>query len=124
YLWTSFGNLIRQFLGFALSMLLARLLAPSDYGLVGMVLVFTSIASGLQDLGFGQAVIYFRSHESSLPTYFTVTTFTSVLLTALMFTAAPLIADLYENPIRVPITRWLSLTLLYSGLRSVSQGVL
>jgi O-antigen/teichoic acid export membrane protein len=48
----------------------------------------------------------------------------TTLLRVAMFAAAPLIAGLYENPALIPITQWLSLTLLFGGLKSVSQGLL
>ncbi|MGH9628221.1 MAG: lipopolysaccharide biosynthesis protein [Bryobacteraceae bacterium] len=124
YLWTIAGNATKYLLGFGLSMLLARLLEPRDYGIVGMVLVITGLLSVIQDLGLGQAVIYFKDDESALPTFFTVTTVMGALFTALTFLSAPLIAAFYNAPVLVPIVQALSFTLFLSSLKSVSQGVI
>jgi teichuronic acid exporter len=124
YIWTVLGNLLKQTLTLALSLLLARFLAPSDYGLVGMVLVFTNLLTTVQNLGISMAVIYFNDLESKLPTYYTATAAMGVLLTAMMYGAAPWIAEFYKNPALIPIVRALSFVLLLGGLRSVSQAQL
>jgi O-antigen/teichoic acid export membrane protein len=85
YLWTLGGNLAKSLIGFGLSILLARLLQPSDYGLVGMVLVVISILTLLLDLGLGKAVVYFSEEEASLPVCNTVTTASGIILTAVSF---------------------------------------
>lgn len=124
YLWTFGGNLARQLLSFGLSMLLARFLSPSDYGTVGMVAIFTTILTALQDLGIGRAVIYFENADSAFSTYCTVSTAAGAVLSLGMFLSAPLIARFYAMPGLIPIVRWLSLTLFFGGLRSASQSML
>jgi O-antigen/teichoic acid export membrane protein len=125
YLWTSVLQVGKNLLGFAISILLARWLQPSDYGLVGMVTVLISIVSVFQDWGIGQAVIYFRDEsEEHLATYFTVTTATGLLLTLITFLSAPVIAGFYHEPRLVAIVQALSLTFLLGGLWAVSQGLL
>jgi PST family polysaccharide transporter len=66
YLWTFAGTFVKQGLTFGLSMLLARLLSPADYGLIGIVLVVISYLSSFQDLGLGDAVIYFNDDDAAL----------------------------------------------------------
>ncbi|HYM06358.1 MAG TPA: lipopolysaccharide biosynthesis protein [Terriglobales bacterium] len=124
YLWTSALQLTKNFVGFGISILLARFLEPKDYGLVGMVTVLIGIVSVVQDWGMGQAVIYFEEAQEQWPTFFTVTTATGVCLTALTFFAAPVAAAFYQEPRLIPIMRILSVTLLLGGLRAVSQGLL
>jgi O-antigen/teichoic acid export membrane protein len=124
YVWTFGGNAVRQLLAFTLSMLLARFLSPSDYGLVGMVLVFTTFLAALQDMGFGRAVIFFRDSDASLPTFYTIATAAGAFLAGCLFTAAPFIATFYNSPQLAPIVRCLSITLLFGGMRSVSQSLM
>jgi O-antigen/teichoic acid export membrane protein len=124
YKWTIAGTITKYMLGFGLSMLLARLLEPKDYGIIGMVLAITGLLSVVQDLGLGQAVIYFRDDEAALPAYFSVTVAMGLLFTAATFLSAPLIAWFYGTPVLIPIVQALSFTLLLSSLRSVSQGVI
>src|SRR3954454_14295140 len=97
YQWTTALQLTKNVLGFGLSLLLARFLGPGDYGLVGMVTVLTGILSVVQDWGLGQAVIYFEEDERQFPTYFTVTTATGLVLTAILFFAAPGVAAFYRE---------------------------
>src|SRR5690349_17374130 len=122
YIWTFAGNLVRQLLSFSLSLLLARFLHPADYGLVGMVAVFVTFLTALQDLGLGRAVIYFDEAESGWATFCTVSTASGLLLSVAMFLSAPLLARFYASPALVPIVHWLSLTLFFGGLRSASQS--
>ena len=82
YFWTLVGNTVRYLGGFAISVLLARLLQPSDYGLIGMVLVFLSLLATFQDIGLGQAIVHFDEDEKTLPAYFTATVLIGLLLTA------------------------------------------
>ncbi len=113
YLWTGAFQIGKSLLGFVISILLARRLQPSDYGLVGMVTVLIAIVSVFQDWGIGQAVIYFKEDsEEDLATYFTVTTATGVVLTVALFLCAPIVASFYREPRLMAIVRVLSSTFL------------
>jgi PST family polysaccharide transporter len=122
YAWVVTGTVLRHGLAFALSMMLARLLMPSDYGLVGMTAVFIGILATVQNLGIAAAVAYFNDDESKLPTYYTATAALGILLTALTLAGAPLIARFYDNEQLTPIVRALSLLLLMGGFKSVSEA--
>jgi O-antigen/teichoic acid export membrane protein len=122
YLWTFAGTVLRQLLSFGLSVLLARFLAPSDYGLAGIVSIFIAILSAMQEAGIGQAVIYFGD-EADLPTLCTVSTGVGLLSCALLNLAAQPIAVLYHSNQLTPVIRWMSLALVLGGLKSVSQAV-
>ena len=124
YAWTFVGNLVKQALALALSLLLARFLAPSDYGLVGMVLVLTNVLTTVQNLGISLAVVHFNDPESTFPTYYTATAVMGMLMTVMMYMSAPLIATFYSNTTLIPIIRALSFVLALAGLRSVSQALL
>ena len=124
YMWTLGGNLAKSLIGFGLSILLARLLQPSDYGLVGMVLVVISILTILLDLGLGKAVVYFTEEEASLPVCNTVTVASGIILTAVSFWAAPLVADFYNDARLTALLRVLSVNLLLGSFRAVPLGKL
>jgi len=117
-------HLVKDLFSFTLSVLLARLLAPSDFGLVGMVTVFVRVLETLQDLGLGQAVVYFDHDEAALRTYSTLATGAGVCMAALGFCAAWPVASFYREPRLIPIMQVLSLTLALGGLRAVPQGLL
>src|SRR5437868_8617339 len=124
YRWSVAGNLFKHVVGVGISFLLARLLQPSDYGLIGMVLVFMGLVTTLQDLGFGQAVVYFDEEPSSYPTYFTVTFLMGLLLTLTGIALAPAVASFYHEPRLVPIVRIMSVNFVVTSLQTVSWGLL
>ena len=124
YAWTTAGNVVKNFAGFAISLVMAHILGPKEYGLLGMAMVFTSVLAMLQDFGVGQAVIYYQEERDALPLYFTTAVLIGGGLTAIAFAAAPLLAAFYREPAVTPIVRALSPTLLLGSLYSVAQGML
>jgi teichuronic acid exporter len=121
YAWTFAGNLARQAVSFALSMLMARFLAPGDYGLAATVSIFVTILSAMQDAGIGQAVIYFE--EEDLPTVCTISAVSGTVFGAMLFLAARPIASLYHSSQLAAVTEWMSLSLVLGGIRAVSQAL-
>jgi teichuronic acid exporter len=124
YGWSIGANLFKHVIGVGISFLLAHFLLPTDYGLIGMVLVFMGLVSTLQDLGFGQAIVYFKEDESSYPTYFTATFCFGILLTLTGIAAAPLVAAFYHEPRLIPILRIMSVNFTITSLQTVSWGLL
>ncbi len=114
----------KNLLGFGVSMLLARLLEPRDFGLLGMVLFFVAMFSSIQEAGIANAVVYFRNDEQGVPTYYSTLLATSAGLTASLFAAAPAIAWFYDTPGLTPMVRALSFVVLLGGFRGVSQGII
>ena len=124
YAWSTAGTATRHGFQFVVSILLARLLAPSDYGLIGMVTVFVGLLSIVQDLSIGRAVVHFEEPDDALPTYVTTATLFGALLTVLAYLSAPWVAAFYREPLLVPIVRALSFTIVVSSLQSVASGLL
>lgn len=124
YLWAGAGNIVKALLTFGLSVLLARLLDPSHYGLIGVVVAFVAILLVIQDGGFGQAVVYFAETEETLPTYRTVTALGGVLMALLTCAAAPALAWFYGMPELTRVAPALGLSLVFASLTSVPQGLL
>jgi len=124
YFWAGAGNVIKAALTFGLSILLARLLDPSHYGLIGVVMAFVNILLVIQDAGFGQAVVYFNETEETLPTYHTVTVLSGVAMAALTVPFGPALAWFYGMPELTLLAPVLGLSLIFGGLRSVPQGLL
>jgi len=110
--------------GFVISLILARLLGPKDYGLLGMAMVFTNILLQLQDCGIGQAVVYYQEERSGLPLYFTAAVMVGSVLTGIAFLLAPLVAWFYHQPAITPVVRALGSMLVLGSLYSVAQGQL
>ncbi len=104
---------LRQAVQIGVSIVLARLLVPADFGLIGMVLVFTGFAQYLNELGFGAALIQ-RPHieEQHCSSVFWLNLLLGALIAAALFLGAPLLALFYQEPALVSLTRLISLNFL------------
>lgn len=97
--WSGLSQVLRQMLQISVSILLARLLTPNDFGTLAMVLIFTGFASSFSDLGLGAALIQKQDAEARHSnTVFCMHLIVGIILAVLLAAAAPLIARFYENP--------------------------
>jgi O-antigen/teichoic acid export membrane protein len=105
---------------FLIGIVLARLLSPSDYGVVGLLAVFFAVARTFQDSGFASALIQKRDrNQKDYCTVFYFNIMISLLIYALLFFSAPYIAFFYKVPILVNITRVLALSFIIGGFTGV-----
>ena len=112
-----------QLVSFLVSIVLAILLAPEDYGVIALVTVFTSILQVFVDSGLGTALVQKKNaDEVDFSSVFYFNVLVCLTLYAGMFVAAPAIAKFYDNPIYIPLVRVLSLTLVISGLKNIQQA--
>ncbi len=112
-----------QGVAFVVSIVLARILAPENYGTIALVTVFTTILNVFIDSGFGTALV--QKKDADDLDFSTVFYFNIVMCSALyaaMFFAAPYIAAFYKDPELTPVVRVLSLTLVISGVKNVQQA--
>ena len=126
-----FSNLIWRFserigaklISVIVNLILARILAPELYGTVAIVLVFTEILQVFVESGFGTALIQKKDADDlDFSSVFFFNLAVSVLLYALLFAAAPLIARLYRKPELLQIVRAVGLILIIAGVRNVQQA--
>lgn len=112
-IWSSVSSFARYALQFAGVMILARLLTPSDYGLIGILAVFISVADILVDSGLAGAII---KKENAKPIDFsTLTTYNlavSLSLYAIYYFVAPFVSDFYHIPSLRSLMRLYALTIL------------
>lgn len=112
-----------QGVSFVVSIVLARLLAPEDYGSIALVTVFTTILNVFVDSGLGSALIQKKNaDELDFSSVFIFNIFMCTLLYLGMFIAAPFIARFYRDEQLTPVIRVLSLTLIISGVKNVQQS--
>ena len=120
--WSAIGRFSTQGIGFLIGMILARLLSPSDYGVVGMVGIFFAIAQTFIDSGFGSALI--RKNDCTDADYSTAFYFNAVvglLCCIVLSVAAPFIADFFNTPILADIVVVMSIN-MFIGSLSIVQG--
>ena len=124
-LWGGINNGATQVLNAIFGIVLARLLTPDDYGLIAMLLVFSTVATALQDSGFVVALTNKRdaTHED-YNAVFWFNTIVSFFLYAVLFLVAPLIADFYNEPILTPLSRYFFLGFLIASYSIVPRAIL
>lgn len=112
-----------QVVSLIVSIVLARLLAPSEYGAISLVMVFITIANVFVTSGFGTALIQKKDADDiDFSTVFYFSLIFTTLLYVIMFFAAEFIADFYDMPILNPVFRVLSLSIIIMGINSVQQA--
>lgn len=123
--WTSVARGVAQVSSFLLMLVLARLLEPVDFGLIGMAAVVSGFLSLLGELGLGAALVQRADlderHRSSA---FWLSLSSGAVLTFLLELAAPLIASFYREPRLVPVIRVLALDFMIAPARSVQTALL
>ena len=124
-LWSSLERFSVQGIQFVVMIVMANMLTPHDYGLIAMLAVFIAVSQSLVDSGFSQALIRKQDRtETDNSTVFYFNIVVGLLLYALLFIAAPLIADFYNEPQLVPITRVIGLSVLINSFVVVQRALL
>ena len=123
--WGGINNGATQVLNAIFGIVLARMLTPDDYGLIAMLLVFSTVATALQDSGFVIALTNKRdaTHED-YNAVFWFNIIVSFLLYALLFLVAPLIAGFYSEPILTPLSRYFFLGFFIASFSIVPRAIL
>ena len=123
--WSALEIAARYGVQFGVLIILARLLTPADFGLIAMLLVFTTVAALLVDSGFGTALVQKQAtSDDDETTVFLFSTGASVAVAAALWFAAPAIASFYAQPLLTPLTRLLLLVLPLSALAAVPDALL
>ena len=104
--WTAVQKYSTMIITFLSGIILARLLMPEDYGAIGMLAIFMSLAEVFIDAGFGSALIQKKDPtQSDYSTVFYFNIGMSAILYAVLFFSAPFIADFYRMPILTKVLR-------------------
>lgn len=118
--WSAIDNVAKYVVSFVVSIVLARLLSPDDYGLIGIISIFTIVCTTLIDGGFGDALVRKKDvTDEDYNTVFIVNLFLSLFLYAVIFSCSPLIADFFNREELVSLTRVSSLSLIIGALSLV-----
>ncbi len=105
-----------QLLNLIIGIFLARLLSPEEYGIVGMLLIFSLIACNLQDSGFYTALINIKDiKHNDYNAVFWFNIGVSLTIYAVLFFCAPLIAAFYHQPCLVKLSRYVFLSIPISA---------
>lgn len=124
-LWSSVERFSVQGVQFLIMIVMARLLTPKDYGLIGMLSIFLAISQSLIDSGFSQALIRKQDRteiDNSTVFYFNIAV--GCLLYLLFFLIAPFVADFYKSPELSLVMRVVCLGVVINSLAVVQRALL
>ena len=122
-LWSSVEQFSVQIIQFVLGLIMARILSPHDYGLVGMILVFTSIAQTFVDSGFSNALIRKQNKtEIDYSTAFYFNIVVGLVAYFILFLGAPFIARFYDEPLLESLTKVVSINVFINSLGIVQRA--
>lgn len=120
--WTSLNKVLNLGFGFVIGVILARLLSPSDYGLLAMIAVFNAIAFAFLDSGFGNALIRKPNlTEDDNTTAFFFNLVAGVVLFGIIWVIAPWVSAFYDKPILTPLLRAEGSLLIVSSFKIVQN---
>lgn len=124
-IWTYAQQFGTQLLGFVVTLILARLVMPEEFGLIGMLSVFIGVATALANGGMTSSII--RSRELDEVDYSTVFIFNlvvSLVLYFVLYVCAPLISKFYRQPILEDLTRLYGLNFVFGSLGAIQSTIL
>ena len=123
--WNSLGQYSSQFIRIVLTVILARLVTPAQFGLVAMITVFSGFSIVLIDFGFRNAIIQNKDvKEIDLHSIFWTNILIGFVLSCILYLAAPAFATFYNEPQLIPLTRIIAFTYFFSSLQIVPSALL
>lgn len=123
FMWRFAERCGAQIVTFIVSVFLARILSPEDYGKIALITVFTVILQVFVDSGLGTALIQKKDADDlDFSSVFYFNLVICILLYLGMFIAAPLIAKFYNDISLTPVIRVISITILISGVKGIQQS--
>ncbi len=124
-LWSGIDNVAQYVVSFFVSIVLARLLSPDDYGLLGIVAIFTAVCQTVINGGFTTALVRKKeANDDDYSTVFYVNLGVSLLLYFIIYLFAPLIAEFFNREELVLLTQVSSLGIIIGALGLVQQTIL
>ncbi len=124
--WSLLDNVVNQLTKLLLLIYLARMLSPSDFGLMAMIAIFSSVSEVIVNSGFSQALIQ-RSKKvtnSELNTALYANIFISMTLYASVYLLSPLIATFYGNEELVSLTRVVFISIIFNSFALVPKSII
>lgn len=123
--WSMTENISKQGIHFVIGIVLARLLSPADYGLIGMCAVLIALGNTFVDSGFGGALIRKNNcTEKDYNTVFYANLIISVVFYLILYVTAPLISSFFKQPQLIPIIRALSLVIIIGAFNIIQRTIL
>lgn len=125
FIWSALDSFATQAIGLVISLTLASMLGPSIYGLVAMLAIFIGIARVFVESGFSEALIRkVNRSDVDLATSFYFSFFISLIFYSFLYFCSPYIADFYEQPELIVLTRVIALTIIINNFATIPRVLL
>lgn len=122
-IWKLLERVSSQLVSFVISIVLARILMPDDYGIIAIVLVFISLANVIVDGGLNTALIQKKNaDQTDFSTIFWFCLLVAAVLYVILFFGALLVANFYDNEVLVPVLRVLSIVVFFNSFNSIQRA--
>ena len=122
--WSAIERFSVQSVQFLIMIVMARLLTPHDYGIIGMLAIFLAVSQSLIDSGFSQALIRKQNRaeiDNSTVFYFNIVV--SALRYLILYISSPFVADFYNTPQLSPVMRVVCLGIIFNSLAVVQRAL-
>lgn len=124
-IWTFFDTVFLKGSTFVAQLILARLLGPKEFGLIGMIAIFVAIGTSLVDSGLSSSLIRTKdAGDGDFSTIFFTNVVISIFIYAFVFFSAPFIAKFYNQAVLIPIIRTYCLTFIISSFSAIQIAIL
>jgi teichuronic acid exporter len=123
--WSFIDLIVQRGVQFVVGIVLARLLFPAQFGLIGMLTIFMAVAQSFLDSGFGAALIQKRDiTQKDICSIFYFNIVVGMMASGLLCIIAPWISEFYNQPTLTPLTRMLSLTIVINSFGLIQTTLL
>ena len=123
--WSAIDGISNTGITFLIGLILARILSPSEFGLIGMITIFIAISNSIVDSGFSSALIQ-KSNASRVDynTVFYFNIFLGFLLYGILFLTAPTISIYFDEPVLTDLIRTISIIIIINSFGIVQRTLL
>lgn len=123
--WSFLSQFALQIISILVGVVLSRILLPKEFGLIGMILIFSGFLTVITDLGIGSAVIHKKDiSKKMLSTAFWLNCGINLSITVILFFSAPFVAVFYEKPILTGLTQLISFAFIISSISGIQTSLL
>ena len=122
--WDLIGTFFKQISVLTVSVVLARLLSPEEFGIIGMAMVFVNLSQVFVEVGFSQGLIQKQNNTQIIySSVFFINIFLGLFVGAFIYVLAPLIGNFYESSQVTSVVQWLCFIPLISSFGSVHNAL-
>lgn len=123
--WSFLDNIANQGITFLVGLILARMLSPKEYGLIGIITIFISVSNTIVNSGFSNALIRKTdADEKDYSTGFITNFLFSIIVFIILFVAAPFIASFFDEPLLSPLLKVMGVIVIINAFAIIQRTIL